>query len=384
VGVPLPARASQDGPLTLSNDRGEVVLDLHGGVDGGRATTAYVWRCDTGGGQRLALRLLQEGFKVAASTRSLRAAGRDYPRGSFVARIERNPDTLHERIAGLARVSGVRVQAARSAWTETGDTGVGSEAIVSLKEPRIAVLVDEPTSPTSYGALWFLLERRLGLRFTALRVNAVGDADLARYNIVLVPGGNPGALAGAMGDGGISRLKDWVSRGGTLVCLEDAAEFPTLKNVDLSSARAVGVKPPSDKKDDDEEKDAKADSIARENERRPEYVPGTVFWATLDPLHFLNYGYGTTRVPVMLQGRLFLKPSRDGANPATFDRGPLKLSGWSWPETERRLQGTAYAVDEKNGGGHVIMIVGLPGFRLFWRGSERMLLNALLYAPALD
>jgi len=212
----------------------------------------------------------------------------------------------------------------------------------------------------------------------------VSDADLGRYNIVVIPSGNAGALAGAIGDG-IPRLKDWVSRGGTLICLDDAAEFPTLKSVDLSSARAVGVKPPSDKKDDaDEEKDAKADSIARESERRPEYVPGTVFWATLDPLHFLNYGYPATRVPVMLQGRLFLKRSRDGANPATFDGAPLKLSGWSWPETERRLQGTAYAVDEKNGGGHVIMIEGTPGFRLFWRGTERMLLNALLYAPALD
>jgi len=385
TGIPVTARVSEPATLELRDARGGSVLDLHGAVEGGRARTAYVWRCDTDGAARLALRLLQEDFKVATSTRPLRAGGREYPRGSFVARIERNPERLHERLAALARASGVRVQAVHSAYTESGDTGVGSEAIVSLKRPRVALLADGPVSPTSYGWLWFLLERRLGLRFTALRVDAIAGADLSRYNEIVIPDGSAGALAGAMGEGGIGKLKDWVSRGGVLVCLDDAAELPTLKSVGLSSARVIGVKPESkDAKDEDAEpKDASADSVAREAERRPEVLPGSVFWASLDPRHFLCYGYTLPRIPVLLQGRSFLKPSREGANAAVFEREPLKLSGWSWPETGRRLTGAAYAIDEPSGGGHVIMIAGPAAFRLFWRSSERMLLNALLYAPAI-
>jgi hypothetical protein len=385
TGIPVTARVSEPATLELQNAQGGVALDLHGSVEGGRARTAYVWGCDADGAARLALRLLQEDFKVATSTRPLRAGGRDYPRGSFVARVERNPVSLHERIAALARTSGVRVRALQSAYTESGDTGVGSEAIVSLKRPRLAVLADGPVSPTSYGWLWFLLERRLGLRFTALRVEALGEADLSRYNEIVIPDGNGGALAGALGDGGIAKLKDWVSRGGVLLCLDDAAELPTLKSVGLSSARVLGVKPEKkDAKDEDEDpKDAKADSTEREAGRRPEYLPGTVFWASLDPRHFLSYGYAASRVPVLLQGRTFLKPSRDGANAAVLEREPLKLSGWSWPETARRLAGAAYAIDEPNGGGHVIMMAGPASFRLFWRSSDRMLLNAMLYAPAL-
>ena len=111
----------------------------------------------------------------------------------------------------------------------------------------------------------------------------------------------------------------------------------------------MGVKPEKkdakEKEEEEEPKDAKADSAAREAERRPEYLPGTAFWAGLDPRHFLGYGYDAPRIPVLLQGRLFLKPSREGSNVATFDREPLKLTGWSWPETERRLKGTAYAID---------------------------------------
>jgi len=235
--------------------------------------------------------------------------------------------------------------------------------------------------------MWFLLERRMGLRFTALRVDALGDADLARYNVVVIPDGNAGALAGAIGEGGIGKLKDWIGRGGVLVCLDDSAELPTLKSVGLSTARAVGVKPEKkdakEKEEEEEPKDAKADSAAREAERRPEYLPGTAFWAGLDPRHFLGYGYDAPRIPVLLQGRLFLKPSREGSNVATFDREPLKLSGWTWPETERRMKGTAFAIDEPSGAGHVVMIAGPVAFRLFWRSSERLLTNALLYAPAL-
>src|SRR5439155_24400380 len=130
-------------------------------------------------------------------------------------------------------------------------------AVASLKRPRVAMLVDGSVSPTSYGWLWFLFERRLGVRFTALRVSALAGAELHRYNVVILADGSPGAIARALGDGGISALKDWISAGGTLVCLDDAAEFPTLKNVGLSSARAVGVKPAidkGDKKDEDDDK----------------------------------------------------------------------------------------------------------------------------------
>jgi len=382
VGVPMPARTSRLGPPALSGLDGRSVRDLAGRIEGGRATTAYVWSCEGDGALRLALRLMQEDLRIATAVRPLRAAGRDFPRGSFIARIERNPESLHERIAELARGSGVTVTALNTAYNDRGDTGVGSEAVASLKRPRVAVLVDGSVSPTSYGWLWFLFERRLGVRFTALRVSAFAGAELHRYNVVIIPDGNPGALARAFGEGGIGALKDWISRGGTLVCLDDAAEFPTLKNVGLSSARAVGVKPPSDKKDEDDDK-APSDSV-REEERRPEYLPGTVFWASLDPRHFLAYGYNAARIPVLLQGRLLLKPSKEGANPLRFDRAPFTLTGWTWPETERRLKGTAFAVDEPTGDGHVIMIEGSPAFRLFWRSTERLLLNAVVYGPTLD
>jgi hypothetical protein len=379
VGVPFTARVSRVGPLVMRDPKGAIAFDARGRISGGEANTAYVWSCATDGAARLALRLLQEGYKVAAAARPLNAGGRDFPRGSFVARVERNDPSLHARIAELAKTSGVFVVAVNTAYTERGDTGVGSENIVSLKKPNIAVIVDGPVSAESYGWMWFLFERRLGVRFTAVRANRVSSMELDRYNIVVIPDGGP-ALAGALG-GGVGALKDWVSRGGTLVCLDDAAEFPTLASVGLSSCKVVGV-PAKPRKDDDEIPDP--DSSAAEASRRPQFIPGTVFWATPDPRQWLTWGFPAGRIPVMLQGNTMLTPTKEGANALRFDRTPLTATGWTWPETERRLAHTAFAVDEPNGGGHVVMIEGPILFREYWRNTERLLTNALLYGPALD
>ena len=379
VGVPFTARTSRIAPLVLRDARGAVALDLRGRIEGGRANTAYVWSCATDGASRLALRLLQEGFRVATATRALRAGGRDFPRGSFIARVERNPATLHDRVAELARTSGVRVLAVQSAFADRGDTGVGSESIVSLKRPEIAVVVDGSVTPEAYGWMWFLFERRLGVRFTAVRAERLGSIELDRYNVVVMPDGGA-SLAGALG-GGLDVLKDWVSRGGTLVCVDDASELATLKDAGLTSSRVVGV--PTAKKDADEEVPY-PDSSEAEASRRPQFVPGTVFWATPDPHQWLTWGFGAGRIPVMVQGTTMLTATREGANALRFDRTPLTVTGWTWPETERRLAHTVFAVDEPNGDGHVVLLNGPVLFRGYWRNTERLLTNALLYAPALD
>jgi len=382
VGLPFTARISRLAPLVLRDRPGAVALDLRGGVEGGPATSSYVWSCAGDGAARLALRLMQEDFRVATATKPLRAGGRDWPRGSFVVRVERNPAPLHARIAALARDCGVKVMALDTAYPDRGDTGTGSYSVASLKRPRIAIVVDGPGGQDAYGWMWFLFERRLGVRFTAVPIGRLVRV-LDRYNVVLVPDGNADALARAIGD--VDALKDWIRRGGTLVCLDDAAEFPTLKSVGLSTAKVVGVKPKEDGKDgkEDADADAPADSADAEAGRRPQEIPGTTFWATVDPRHWLAWGYEEPRIPVMLAGRTLLTRSRDGANVLTFDRAPLTVTGWTWPETERRLANGAFGIDEPVGDGHVVMLGGPVLFRMFWRGTERLVTNAVLYGPAL-
>ena len=220
IGVPMPARSSRSSPLGLSAADGRVLRDLAGRVEGGRATTAYVWSCEESGALRLALRLMQEDFKVATAVRPLSAGGREFPRGSFIARVERNPERLHERVAELARGSGIVVSAVPTAYTERGAPGVRSEAIGSLPRPRVAMLVDGSVSPSSYGWLWFWRTGR-GVRVTPCAYRRL-RARAAPLQRIVITDGSPAAGA-ALGDAE-SGLKDWWSPARP-VRLADEAEF---------------------------------------------------------------------------------------------------------------------------------------------------------------
>ena len=211
---------------------------LRGGVTA-HASIAYIIPYDRNGAAALAYRLLRDDFKLAVTTRQLNAGGRDWPRGTIVVRVSRNPDALHERIASLARETGVEVLGVNSGFSEVGDTGIGSETVISLKRPRIIVVADEPVSQTSYGAMWWLFDR-YGVDFTPMTVDAIKRARLDNYNVIIMPDGSAGRYFAALGKSGVDTLRGWVERGGTLVCVKGAAVFAALKDVNLTSARLVG------------------------------------------------------------------------------------------------------------------------------------------------
>jgi hypothetical protein len=237
-------------------------------VNPSRASIAYIIPYERDGAGALAYRLQREGFRVAISTRTLNAGGRDWPRGTFVVRVSRNPDTLHDAIARLARETGVQVTAVNSGFPETGETGVGSENVISLKQPRILVVADEPVDQTSYGAMWWLFDR-YGIDFTPMTIDDIKRAELDHYNIIIMPDGSAGRYFAAFGKSGIDTLRAWIERGGTLVCIKGAAVFAALKDVNLTSSRLVGSA-------EDEQKDQPLD----ETETTPTTTPTTLTPAT--------------------------------------------------------------------------------------------------------
>ena len=107
-----------------------------------------------------------------------------------------------------------------------------------------------------------------------------------------------------------------------------------------------------------------------------------IFRATLDATHWLTLGYEGDRLPVFLDGDTFWKTSQGGANPVAFVGDSLLLSGFTWPgNTERLLKGTAWAAVENQGSGRVVLFLGDPLFRAFWRGTARLVTNAILVGP---
>lgn len=366
-----------------------------------RANSAYVFTPETEGGYRLALKLLAEGYRVSAATRPLRAAGRDFVSGTFVVRIDRNATSVHERIAALATEIGVPVTAVDSAYSDQGITGIGSGALVALKRPQIALVAGTPTSPTSYGTLRSVLEKGYGIDFVPVAAETLGQMRLSDFDVVILPDGRAGGYASRLGAGGVAALKAWCEQGGTLICIGGAAEFAAEKGAGLTTATIVG----RDGKDGDDapapkpkKSEAKPDVAAAEGGAKPAEepakptkplpVPGAILRAEVDRFHFLSLGYERDVLPMMVEGDVFFSASKTGTNVLTFPSDkdkPLRLAGFVWKgNTEELLRGTAAVIEEPLGDGHVILFANEPGQRLLWQATTRLLMNGVLYGPAIN
>lgn len=382
---------------------------IAGGVEGGRAGSAYIIPYGTDAASRLVIALLSGGYKLAVATRQLNAGGRNWPAGTLIARVHRNPESIHARIASLATETGARVWAVNSAFSEEGDTGIGSESVVSLRKPAVAVIWDESTSPTSYGAMWYTFEREYGLKFTPVSINAIKSADLSKFTCIILPDGSAGGYASALGKAGVDRLKEWAQRGGVLVGVGGGAVMFTRKDAEMTSSRLVGAtedttppaepqpSQPAPQKQAAETKPSEARKQAesavkpedkaapKKRPTQPLGVPGASFRARVNREHYLSYGYETDTIAALVDGDAFFRPSKEGANVVTFETpGPLLIAGFIWPDnTEELLRGTAYVIDEPTGSGHVILFAEDPNFRFLWRTTAQMFINSILLAPSL-
>ena len=348
-----------------------------------RAGSAYLFSNGSQAGARLAFGLLAEGFKVAIATQPLRADARSYPRGTFVVRTQRNAATLHDRIAELARRAGVAVVAVQSAYPDTIAPGVGSDDVVSLHAPRIVVAAGEGVDQESYGTVWQFLAHDLGVPFTPIPLaNLASVADLSHYNVLIIPDGGASRMKRQLGDDGVTRLKSWVSDGGALIGFAGAGMLLADKDVGLTSIAALGADSTAKPDTTVPGKEPPVLSPTSPSKDKPEWLPGSIFRATLDPTHWLTLGYESDRLPVYVEGSTFWKLSKNGANPVAFVGDSLALSGFTWPgNTERLLKGTAWAVVENRGQGRVVLFLTDPLFRGFWRGPARLVTNAILAGP---
>jgi hypothetical protein len=393
-----------------------------------RARYAYAFTGESLASMRLAAQLLKDGFNLAVTTEPFRAGDIDYPRGTIIARIERNRDGLHEAIAkgtvhdrigrgggGESTLGMVAVSALNSARVQTGPD-LGEDPVVELAHPRIAVITDEPTDDRSYGATWFTLERRLGYPFTALKTSMVRDADLRPYSVIVFPHGSPAEYQEMLGERGVSKLRRWTEDGGTMILIKGAAAMATRKGVEWTSStlkrdeasirlffdrpqapgEAAAERPD---RSTGNERGAKAAGAATQEVRPPAAppaesdkplvremdfarTPGAILRVKVDPEHFLGFGYDRD-VAATVQSNYAFTISRTGQNAAGFaDDQTVKLAGFMWPEVQRAMARTLFAWVEPAGRGNVILFAEDPNFRATQLSTLRLFFNAVFLGPS--
>jgi hypothetical protein len=350
---------------------------------------AYAFEPGSLGAMHLAAVLLQKGYRIETSNDTIRAAGHLFPRGTFLLRAERNPPDLRQSLQPLAAAQNVSIQTIASGFLDQGQHGIGSETVFPLKAPKIALLAGNPTTQTSYGLMRFLLEQKCGVEILPVAVDALQPENLAEFNVLILPDGSPSRYSKYFDEKTVGHLRDWISNGGTLICIGGASQFVSNPDVNLTSSRTIGSDDKTDenKKPDNEKSEAaqagSPDKKRDSSTHKPLRISGAIVKARVNHNSYLTIGYDSDTIPLLIKGDAFFKPTETGENALTFSDDRLKISGFFWKDnTEQLLHGTSALIDEPIDKGRVILFGAEPGFRMIWRSTVHLLLNALIYGPS--
>jgi hypothetical protein len=312
-------------------------------------------------------RMFRDNVRFSVSDEEIPLADRTLARGSIVVLKGVNGQTLDGAMQRIVTDTGAAVVPLESGWM--GGKAFGAENVHTVREPKIALVGGQGIGATSYGMLWHTLDIDTPIPHSNLSLDAFRNVDLSKYNVLILPDG--GGYADRMGKRGIENLQNWVRNGGTVVAIRSAGSFLRSKDVDMSKLKPWEAPKP------------KGDDKTPTDERYNDYnIPGATFRTTMNNRSYLTFG--VTRAPfVLIDGSsAFLPVSHAVDNIVTITKDNPLVAGVAWPESLDRVKGSVYMVSEPFGRGQVITFADDPHYRMFWRGTLPLFLNAVVYSPS--
>jgi len=116
-------------------------------------------------------------------------------------------------------------------------------------------------------------------------------------------------------------------------------------------------------------------------------VPGAILSAEIDRGFWMSAGYDDGMLPMLVDSdRLYLPPEGAVSSRrrvvALYAAADPVLSGHVWEESAARIPGTVAVYEERVGGGRVIAFAEDPNYRAYFRGANRLFLNAVVLGPS--
>ena len=367
-----------------------------GSISGGRAEVAYLVPWGTQAAGRLLAASLRAGLRAFSTDLAFVQGDRRYPSGTLIFKVKDNPDHLHDTLEGIAATSGAEVVATDTGWVDEGPN-FGSNNVVYMRKPRIALAWDRPTRAYNAGATRFVVERQIGYPVTPVRTRQLASAELRDFDVLLLP--DPGFGAGygdVLGERGTRRIRDWVRAGGTVVGLGSGAtaylaDEMTGLLATIREDEADGESVPGN--GDSGNGSASGRIFDTEQEYRqaldpvdssPPATQGVLLKAGLDPDHWLAAGRDET-VHALVSGSAIFSPLQldEGTNVAVY-LGPDEVlaSGFAWEGSTKQLAYKPLLMAQRNGRGLAIGFTADPNFRAYMDGLNILFMNAIFRGPA--
>ncbi|PIQ62263.1 MAG: hypothetical protein COV99_06610 [Bacteroidetes bacterium CG12_big_fil_rev_8_21_14_0_65_60_17] len=356
------------------------------GVSGSPARYAYVVDWEQRHAPKALAALWRAGYNVRSATKTFTFGGTTYGRGSLVVLLGRNRDKvtdIHRDMARIADHAGVHIQGFDTGRMDAG-IDLASSSSRPVKEPRVALVVDEGVSSLTAGQLWLLFDRWTEFGIDRIRSGSLRSLDWSAYDVLLMPGGSYG---GMFDSSAVAALKDWVRRGGTVVATESAASWAISSGL-VRAETASEWKKKKEKKKDDADTELK-DSYYTRYEARTDSsglkrIPGAVMLGHLDDSHPLAFGMGSRLYSVKFNTSA-IAPSDDVQTVGWYEKDTSRLlvSGYASEENQKVIAGHAFAAVQNMGSGRVVLLTDNTQYRMFWVGPARLVQNAVMLMPGM-
>jgi hypothetical protein len=329
-----------------------------------QAAYGYAFEPGSEASIRMLAALLGDSVRVSVAQRWFRVGDWRMPQGAFVVRVASNEASVHDKVRRRAAETGATILPLASALVDEG-TDLGSNSVVPVRTPRIALVGGPGVNGNSYGFTWYTFDQRIRYPITNIDINSLTGA-LDEFNVVVIPSAT-GAIGGTLGEAGRTRLGDWIRNGGVLITLDGSTAWLADENTKIGRLRA------------------RRDTTRADNQPGAPLsaaVPGAIVRVQADTLSFLTVGVPEREFPVLVfSDRIYREPKdvRYGEVVLKYAAEPrLRIAGYLWPEVPARLANSPYLWTERMGRGRIIAFAGDPNFRAMWRGLLPLFANAAL------
>ena len=254
--------------------------------------------------------------------------------------------------------------------TETGFSisgiDLGSNNFRVVEKPKAAMLIGEGVNSYEAGEVWHLLDTRIHMPITKIRMQNFRRANLDKYNTLVMVSGSYSQIDSVQKQ----KLKNWIAKGNTLITIANGAKWA----IDKKLVKEQLTKKSKNKKDSIN----RLSYVDASEHLGRERVGGAIFQVDLDVTHPLGFGYRNSKLPVYKNNMVFLAPSKNPySTVAKYTENPHIDGFVSKNNLEHFIKPSASVLVNSLGAGRVILFADNPNFRGAWYGTNKLFLNAL-------
>jgi len=280
-----------------------------------------------------------------------------------VSKQKISSDKLFEIISEIQNKYEVPIYNSESGYSMKG-IDLGSNNFRINKPVKVALLIGEGVNSYEAGEVWHLLDTRIGMPLTKIRLNQFPRISIDKYTTLIMVSGSYNQL----GKDEIKKIKKWVEKGNTLITIARGSSWAI--NNELIDENLV-----ESKKDSTHSRKNYVDAsgfIGRER------IGGVILRADLDLTHPIAFGYNDSSIPVYKNNNVFINKTKDDYSSVAIYSEDFHIDGYI-SESNRKdyIPGSASLIVSKIGSGRVVVFADNPNFRGTWYGTNKLFLNAI-------